>query len=277
MDNDLRQVILDAAYELARERPADQIGYADIARKANVHWTTVRRHLGPREHLRSLLRAEQASTGMELNDTRSRILTAAERVFAEKGYSGSSLDDVAAAAGLTKGAVYWHFASKSDLFLSILERNVFEHVRLLPNEFEAIAESDNRPQAVVAWLRTELERLTADRSQAMLFFEFVSSTRDEAVEMSMREVRQRALAEALPLIESLQRRGLLTDAVDPATIGRMVLALFDGLTLAWIVDAEHMNPTASVDALARLLLQGMAGPLLNQENGGNQRDTSTES
>lgn len=48
-------------------------------------------------------------------DTKARILDAALAVFGEKGYAASSVDDVAAAAGVTKGAVYYYFADKADL------------------------------------------------------------------------------------------------------------------------------------------------------------------
>lgn len=261
-DSDLDQTILQIAYQLAEELPVDQIGFADIARRANVHWTTVRRHVKSRENLRKLLRDRQAAQGVSHTDTRSRILSAAAQVFADRGYSGASLDDVATAADLTKGAVYWHFSSKSDLFLSLLEKNVLEHIRLLPDELMAVADAENRPQAVVDWLASEFGRLTADRRQAMLFFEFVSSTRDEAIELGMQRVRRRALETALPLIESLQARGLLTDQVSPMTLGLMVQALFDGLTLGWIVDETRMNLSTMVGDLAKLLLNGIHGPNL---------------
>ena len=54
--------------------------------------------------------------------TRELLLDAAIDVFAEKGYDGASLDDVADAAGFTKGAVYSNFTRKSDLFRALLER-----------------------------------------------------------------------------------------------------------------------------------------------------------
>lgn len=49
-------------------------------------------------------------------DTRDRILDAAEDVFNDKGYSGTALSEIAEAAGVTRGAIYWHFKNKEDLF-----------------------------------------------------------------------------------------------------------------------------------------------------------------
>ncbi|MEW2355152.1 helix-turn-helix domain-containing protein [Spirillospora sp. NPDC029432] len=54
--------------------------------------------------------------------TRTALLGAAERLWAERGIHGASLDDIASAAGLTKGAVYSNFSGKTDLLLALLER-----------------------------------------------------------------------------------------------------------------------------------------------------------
>src|ERR1700691_4028607 len=53
--------------------------------------------------------------------TRDHLLEAAAQVLAERGFHGASLDEVAAAAGFTKGAVYSNFKNKEDLFLALLE------------------------------------------------------------------------------------------------------------------------------------------------------------
>jgi AcrR family transcriptional regulator len=53
--------------------------------------------------------------------TREELLSAAARVFAQKGYEGASIDDVAAEAGFTKGAFYSNFASKDDVFIALVE------------------------------------------------------------------------------------------------------------------------------------------------------------
>ncbi|KUI23194.1 TetR/AcrR family transcriptional regulator [Mycobacterium sp. GA-2829] len=57
-----------------------------------------------------------------LEHTRSLLLDAAEEVFAEKGFLAATLDDIAYAAGYTKGAIYKHFATKEELFLAVSDR-----------------------------------------------------------------------------------------------------------------------------------------------------------
>ncbi|KAA3501363.1 MULTISPECIES: TetR family transcriptional regulator [Rhizobium/Agrobacterium group] len=58
-------------------------------------------------------------TKAEAEETRQAILAAAERVFFKKGVANASLDEVAVAAGVTRGAIYWHFSSKTDLFIGL--------------------------------------------------------------------------------------------------------------------------------------------------------------
>lgn len=58
-------------------------------------------------------------TKTETEQTRSLLLDAARREFAERGVSGTSLEQIAKTAGLTRGAVYWHFTNKVDLFLAL--------------------------------------------------------------------------------------------------------------------------------------------------------------
>ena len=58
----------------------------------------------------------------EAVETRNQILDAAERIFGERGVSRTSLTDIAQAADVTRGAIYWHFKDKADLFNAMMER-----------------------------------------------------------------------------------------------------------------------------------------------------------
>jgi TetR/AcrR family acrAB operon transcriptional repressor len=79
-------------------------------------------------------------TKEEALETRNSILDAAERVFFEKGVSRTSLADIAQAAGVTRGAIYWHFAHKSDLFTEM-----FDRVLLPLDELKAASLDPNEP------------------------------------------------------------------------------------------------------------------------------------
>src|SRR4051795_9854827 len=91
-------------------------------------------------------------------DTREKLLDAAAEVFAEKGYANTSMDDVAAAAGMTKGALYWNFDGKESLFHTLLEERVYGPLRGLV-EFTRTADTDtstaNQAAAVMAALQSQ--------------------------------------------------------------------------------------------------------------------------
>ena len=61
-------------------------------------------------------------TKLEAKVTRERLLDAAEGLFCERGVTRTSLTEVATAAGMTRGAVYWHFKDKADLFRAMCDR-----------------------------------------------------------------------------------------------------------------------------------------------------------
>jgi TetR/AcrR family transcriptional regulator, acrAB operon repressor len=61
-------------------------------------------------------------TKEEARATRHRLLDAAERVFLAQGVAGTSLNDIAMEAGTTRGAIYWHFRDKADLFNAMMDR-----------------------------------------------------------------------------------------------------------------------------------------------------------
>jgi len=64
-------------------------------------------------------------------ETRSTLLASARHLFAERGYAGTSIEDVVGRAGMTRGALYHHFASKKDIFEAVfedLERELMERV-----------------------------------------------------------------------------------------------------------------------------------------------------
>ncbi|MDH4559184.1 TetR family transcriptional regulator [Pseudomonas sp. BN417] len=79
-------------------------------------------------------------TKEEAEETRIQILDATERVFHEKGVSRASLAEIAAAAGVSRGAIYWHFENKTDLFQAMLER-----IRMPIEELARASESEDEP------------------------------------------------------------------------------------------------------------------------------------
>lgn len=98
--------------------------------------------------------------------TREALLDAAERVFEQRGVARTSLNDIAQAAGLTRGAVYWHFKDKADLFNAMMERVTLP----LESELAGVVQAPGDPiDALVAQLLRAFGQIAGDeRTQRVL-------------------------------------------------------------------------------------------------------------
>jgi AcrR family transcriptional regulator len=109
--------------------------------------------------------------------TRESLLAAATGVFARRGYHAASLEEVAAEAGLTKGALYYNFASKEELFLAILDQHVESRLGMLQSL--STGDFDVSLRAGAARIATSLRH---DRDWCVLFLEFcVQAAREPTV------------------------------------------------------------------------------------------------
>src|SRR5689334_21141001 len=68
---------------------------------------------------------------LRTEETRSRLLYAAAKVFSKGGFEAARLEDIAKEAGHTRGAFYAHFSRKEDLFFALLEQKAYQHLRTI--------------------------------------------------------------------------------------------------------------------------------------------------
>ncbi len=101
-------------------------------------------------------------------ETQARLLDAAEEIFVRDGFEGAQLDEIAATAGRSKGAVYTHFKSKEDLFLALFEHRTRSYVERLS---ESLHKCTNRSQSLEAF-REFYVGLVRDRIWPILTLEF---------------------------------------------------------------------------------------------------------
>ena len=190
-------------------------------------------------------------TKEEALETRNRILDAAEEVFHAHGVSRTSLADIAAAADLTRGAIYWHFENKSDLFNAMCER-----VRL-PLETMKAADSElfvNDPMGLllsnaVQVMRQVVHDPRSRRVFDILFFkcEYVEPddpivVRQRECFMAGKEKIKRMLSEAVAL------RQLPADLdIDLGYV--MVHATFSGLLSDWLFCPTNFDLSRNTENL----------------------------
>jgi len=173
--------------------------------------------------------------------TRNSLLDAAEHVFQAQGVSATSLSDIAAKAGTTRGAIYWHFKDKADLYNAMIERVS------LPLE-NAIygAPGHAEPLATLRKAITIALDKTANDPQTRRVFE-VATHKVEYVD-SLSSVRQRHLAvrgECVGGVKQVLQRAARERGVSmpiPAeAAARGLHALVDGLIQNWLLDPSAFN------------------------------------
>lgn len=253
----VKDKVVQAAEKLALTMPVDRITYAEIARVAGVHWTAVRRHLGTKPEMRAWLREKQAARQEPMADTRTRIMEAGVRIFAELGYNHASLDKVAADAGVTKGAVYWHFASKQDLFLAILEQQLNEQLRMLPRQIESMLKASDPEAALAEWLSAQFCFLEEEDGKSMLFLEFVTSSREPEVRAKLQAIHGKILDGVGLYMKEMQQRGLIQSDLDPQAVSLMADALLKGLVVEWLIDPRRVKLKTLFRTISKVLWHGM--------------------
>ena len=110
----------------------------------------------------------QSKQQLRTTETRARLLDAAEEVFVRDGYESAQLDEIAAIADRSKGAVYTHFKSKEDLFLALFENRTRSYIDRIVTSLQKCT---NRRQSLAAF-REFYVGLVQDRSWSILTLEF---------------------------------------------------------------------------------------------------------
>lgn len=185
------------------------------------------------------------------DEVRTRVLAAAARVVAERGLAGASLDQVAAAAGFTKGAVYSNFASKDELFLALLDEQVTRRVASVE---AALRAAPDLPAALAA-VAGELTR--PDPAEQLLLVEFWSrAVRDPQVRAEFvafrRDLRARIADVAAHFLA--ERPGAAA-GWDPESLALVVVTLANGLALEGVPD-----PGAVPEGLVSRVLGALVAP-----------------
>lgn len=248
----VRDQVFQAAEKLASSKPFDSITFAEVARAAGVHWTAVRRHFSSKKEMREWLKEKQAAKP-EFADTKSRVLDAATYVFSTKGYMNCSLDQVGEEAGLSKGAVYWHFSSKQDLFLAVLERNIDQQLRMLPGLMERILSSENPVSTIADWLKSEFKCLEEGNERSMLFLDFLVSVRDAQIRERLQKYHANLIDSVGKLFQAMQQKGYLAKDVDPRSAALMIDVLLKGVLVEWNLEPNRKALDQMIDTLAKML------------------------
>jgi TetR/AcrR family acrAB operon transcriptional repressor len=191
--------------------------------------------------------------------TRHRLLDAAEILFLAKGVSHTSLQDIAREAQATRGAVYWHFKDKADLFNAMVDRVTLPLEASL--EFLAHDEPAKPLAHICSATRQALLRIATD-PQTRRVFE-VATLKVEYID-ELQAIRQRHLRVRDSFLEQIQsslRSAALSQTtalrLPPAAAAQGLHALIDGLIQNWLVDKDAFDLVEVGEQVMLVYLTGL--------------------
>ncbi len=198
-------------------------------------------------------------TREEAETTRRHLLEAGLRIFSEKGYAAARLSDVADAAGVTRGAIYWHFEDKKDLFLALFRKNIdplFEAIKDVLDENIGPLEKIRKIMTTVLVM---IEQDAEFRANQNLEF----ATRKLHAEIpELREYLKKHVNRFDQLLVSMIKSGIENDEIrrdiDAATVIAMFAALFRGYCFM-ISHREYLPFAGKLDRtqMINIFIQGI--------------------
>ncbi|MCU1647276.1 MAG: TetR family transcriptional regulator [Nocardia sp.] len=185
------------------------------------------------------------------DEVQERILRAAAKVFADNGFAGARLDQIAEAAGFTKGAVYSNFANKDALFFALMDAQIAQRSELA---LRIIGSTAPTP-AELADLGAQLTEATvANRDWQLLFLEFWQrAVRDETVRVQYVEHRRVVRSAMVAEVEQRAAALGLELPVSAENLVFLVMGLSNGLALEEIVDPGVVPRDLMSEVLCSLL------------------------
>ncbi len=197
--------------------------------------------------------------------TRAKLLDSAENLFQSQGVSRTSLQDIARRAGATRGAIYWHFKDKADLFNAMMERVTLPLEAAFDEGSDVLQTSQlAEVDALLRIRRATVEALSriVNDGQTRRVFE-VATQKVEYVE-ELRAVRMRHLAIRQGFVgrfeqsieSAAQREGVILP-MPAALAARGFHALIDGLIQNWLLDQQAFDLLGVGERAMEVYLKGL--------------------
>ena len=185
----------------------------------------------------------------EGREARDELLSAALRVFARRGYREAGVEEIAAEAGYSKGALYWHFSGKAALLDALLEERVDKPMR---EKIALLASAPPDQDMSVEASRTFGRQVAGQREALLLEREYWSlAIRDPDLRARYAERQTELRGELASAMEARARHLGTPELTMPAEdVSRIVMSIIGGLTVDELIEPGSVRPELLGDALA---------------------------
>jgi TetR/AcrR family acrAB operon transcriptional repressor len=199
-------------------------------------------------------------TKEEAQATRGSILDAAERVFHDKGVAHASLEDIATEAAVTRGAIYWHFRDKAELFDAMMQRVVLPVEEMLES---AGGGGDADPLEVLRGATLAVLLRTAKDERTQRVFDIAYHKCEYVGDAA--GVRERHVASQAQCLKAIERgfracvkAGRLPKSVSPREAAIGAMSLVSGLISNWVLDRGGFSLKRHAAPLVDAYFRGLA-------------------
>ena len=197
-------------------------------------------------------------TREESEKTRKSILEAAFAVFTNKGFTRATLEEIAAAAGVSRGAIYWHFIDKVDLFIALSDE-IEGAAGVRPQDIrgEAIGSLEDLKQEILNYLM-HFER----DDRYAVFYEMVCFRTEYTEELQpilerQREMHREIIGEMERGFLRLKEDGLVRFDLNPFHAALSLIAFINGIIETWLLDRDTFSISVDVPAMLDDFLRGL--------------------
>jgi TetR/AcrR family transcriptional regulator, acrAB operon repressor len=193
--------------------------------------------------------------------TRKKLLTVALSVFSIKGYSVTTLEDIAREAGVTRGAIYWHFKGKAEIYNSLLHE-FSERIQVITQQ--AISEGGTFKEVLERVFVCLLTILEDDKDlRAIMEMTLFKTAISPELESGRKEQIESSRILITGITQAMQQgidAGELRSDLDPVDMARSFLALQNGIIYQWLADPGSFSLKNTATALAKILMAGIEKP-----------------
>lgn len=198
-------------------------------------------------------------TKEEAQKTRDEILTAASKVFCDNGFANSSLEDIATEANVTRGAIYWHFKNKNDIFEALHDQLRCPLVELLLRELE-----ENHPDPIsqlqqnCTKLLIELNEDDHQRRILTLFMKKSDYHGDlECCKISHDEKKAKHLNALKSYFDMAKTKSNQLQEYDSEALAQSISFFMKGIIMDFLENPENMNVRERAPLLMEIFFSGL--------------------
>ena len=181
--------------------------------------------------------------------TRQMIIDVTTRLFATRGYAGTSLDLIAKEANTSKSSIFWHFENKEDLLFTVVDKAMSDWEVEAGSKILAQPDPSAQLERLIELYR-ELAMRRPDTLRLLLGLLLETADVNENVKRRFQKMYRGYRASVQFVLEEGISGGHFSRRIPASHLSAMVLALFDGLFIQWFLDPENV-PTDVFDSLKR--------------------------